>query len=139
MSAAAKVLDRLELVRQTGSGRWIARCPAHPDKSPSLSVREVGDRTLIHCFAQCEVGDVLGALGLELRDLFDHPSEHGKPASHSRIPARDILAAVDLDLLCACMILDGIVARRAASPADVEALAQIAGRIGRARDHAHGR
>ena len=33
------VLSRLERVRRSG-GSWVARCPAHEDRSPSLSVRE---------------------------------------------------------------------------------------------------
>ena len=73
MSAAPRLLDRLSKVKQTGQDRWVACCPAHGDKSPSLSVREVEDRLLIHCFAGCAVHDVLGAVGLELRDLFDAP------------------------------------------------------------------
>ena len=45
------LLDRLEAVRETGSSRWIARCPAHDDSSPSLAVRELDDgRILLHDF-----------------------------------------------------------------------------------------
>ncbi|MSQ55589.1 MAG: DNA primase, partial [Betaproteobacteria bacterium] len=32
---ATTLLDRLDGVRATGPGRWIAQCPAHPDKRPS--------------------------------------------------------------------------------------------------------
>jgi DNA primase len=47
MSAEA-LLAHLDKVRRTGAGRWIARCPAHDDKSPSLAIRELDDgRTLI--------------------------------------------------------------------------------------------
>ena len=62
-------LLRLDHVRQTPRG-WTARCPGHPDKSPSLSVREADDRTLVHCFAGCQPEAICRALGLELRDLF---------------------------------------------------------------------
>jgi hypothetical protein len=41
------LLDHLERVKQTGPGRWIARCPAHEDRSPSLSVRELEDGRLL--------------------------------------------------------------------------------------------
>ena len=61
--AIGQLLGKLELVRKGGRGRWIARCPAHADKDPSLSVRELGDgRILIHCFAGCDAGDVLTAI-----------------------------------------------------------------------------
>ena len=65
MSAADLLLSRLDGVRRTGSGRWIARCPAHDDRRPSLSVRELDDgRTLLHCFSGCSPDAVLDAIGL---------------------------------------------------------------------------
>src|SRR5262245_4638608 len=50
----------------------MARCPAHPDRTPSLSIAVSGDRDkiLLHCHAGCAVDDILGALGLERADLF---------------------------------------------------------------------
>lgn len=64
------LLSRLDKVKPQGRGH-LARCPAHQDKSPSLSIKEADDgRVLVHCFAGCSVADVLAAVGLELRDLF---------------------------------------------------------------------
>lgn len=69
--SAEVFLSRLSGVRRTGEGRWVAQCPAHDDRGPSLSVRDVGDgRTLLHCFAGCEVADVLAAIGATWADLF---------------------------------------------------------------------
>ena len=66
---AQDVLDRLKKV--TGSkGKWIACCPAHQDKSPSLAVTETDDRVLVHCFSGCDAQDVTAAIGLNLADLF---------------------------------------------------------------------
>lgn len=90
MSTAA-LLDRLEAVRATGSGRWVARCPGHQDKAPSLSVREIDDRTLIHCFAGCAAADVLAAVGLRLSDLFESRQPFEAPSKHTRIPLRDLV------------------------------------------------
>ena len=65
------LLALLKDVRQVGPGRWVARCPAHEDRTPSLSIREAEDgRILMHCFAGCRTSDVLQALGLTFRDLF---------------------------------------------------------------------
>ena len=65
------LLQRLEGVRRTGADRWIAQCPSHQDRRPSLSIREVSDgRVLCHCFSGCSVEEVLSAVGLELSDLF---------------------------------------------------------------------
>lgn len=65
------LLSRLEGVRTSGRG-WIARCPAHDDRSASLSVSEGRDglRAMVKCFAGCEVLAVLRSIGLELADLF---------------------------------------------------------------------
>lgn len=70
------VLSRLEGIKRNGSG-WIARCPAHEDRSPSLSVGEGDDgRVLLHCQAGCETSAVCAALGLEVADLMP-PKTHG--------------------------------------------------------------
>ena len=44
---------------------WMARCPAHDDREPSLSVRDTEDgKVLVHCHAGCEQSRVIDALGL---------------------------------------------------------------------------
>ena len=101
---AEKILDRLESVRETGPGRWIARCPAHDDRSPSLSIREIDDLLLLHCFSGCDVSEVVSAAGLELSDLFpDRPRSH-KPISKP-IPTADVLRCLSSEItvlmLCA--------------------------------------
>lgn len=64
------LLSRLDKVQGHGSKRQ-ARCPAHEDRSPSLSIREATDgRVLLHCHAGCEVSDIVESLGLTLGDLF---------------------------------------------------------------------
>ena len=65
------LLDRLTHVKQTRPNRWQARCPAHDDRSPSLAITETSEGTiLIKCWAGCGAGEIVGAVGLELRDLF---------------------------------------------------------------------
>jgi putative DNA primase/helicase len=75
------VTDRL--AERTGyrgrNGSW--RCPAHDDRHPSLSVSNGDGKVLLHCHAGCELADILTALGLEQRDLFDQPRQNG----HRRI------------------------------------------------------
>lgn len=67
----ARLLDRLDQVRDKGRDRWVARCPAHEDRKPSLSIAETPDgRVLVNCFSGCAVEDVLAAVGLTLEDLF---------------------------------------------------------------------
>ena len=47
--------------RRSGAG-WIAKCPAHDDKNPSLSIRDADGKVLLHCHAGCTQGDVIDAL-----------------------------------------------------------------------------
>lgn len=64
-----------EFAKRLGARRcgnsWVARCPAHLDRSPSLSIAEGNDgRVLVKCFAGCPTQAVLEALNLGWRDLF---------------------------------------------------------------------
>ena len=63
------LLGRLEGVRPAGPNSWVARCPAHDDRNPSLSVSVKEGRVLLHCFAGCPPEAVLEAVGLTWRDL----------------------------------------------------------------------
>jgi hypothetical protein len=70
---AAQIAELLH-ARRSGTGRWMARCPAHGDKTPSLSIREAPDgRTLIHCHAGCGLMNILEACSLHPRELFAGP------------------------------------------------------------------
>tara|TARA_R110002049_G_scaffold281333_1_gene460843 strand:+ start:10221 stop:10706 length:486 start_codon:yes stop_codon:yes gene_type:complete len=74
--SAHDIVSRLDHCRQSGDGKWIARCPAHQDNGPSLTIADKGDgRTLIHCFAGCGALDVLTALGLDWSDLYPPKQE----------------------------------------------------------------
>jgi hypothetical protein len=60
--------------RSVSKGKWQARCPAHSDRSPSLSICEGKDgRVLVHCFAGCTIEQILIAVRLQKRDLFAGP------------------------------------------------------------------
>src|SRR5262249_48596727 len=82
------ILARLESIRPTSKG-WIARCPAHVDRSPSLTIREGELGVLLKCFAGCTLNEICRAIGIEIKDLFfDRPiSRRSKLASAGR-PSR---------------------------------------------------
>lgn len=66
---AAAVAARCDRARRGGDG-WLARCPAHEDRTPSLAVSDGRDgRVLIRCWAGCATRDVLAALGLTWREV----------------------------------------------------------------------
>src|SRR5262245_39910395 len=63
------IIFKLSAVKR-GSG-WQAKCPAHDDRSPSLSISQGDDgRILLHCHTGCSSQSVITALGLEMSDLF---------------------------------------------------------------------
>ena len=47
-------------LRPSGDG-WVARCPAHDDHNPSLSIRKGDDEWLLHCHAGCATENVVAA------------------------------------------------------------------------------
>jgi hypothetical protein len=70
----AEAFADLMQAQRIGAGRWKARCPAHNDRSPSLSIREGDDgRVLVICRAGCSLDSILAALKLARRDLFAGP------------------------------------------------------------------
>ena len=71
------LLNELHKVRKNGDGKWMACCPAHDDKSPSLSIKESAEGTiLVHCFAGCEPSEILAMVGLGMADLFPQTDQH---------------------------------------------------------------
>ena len=47
--------------RRVGS-RWMAKCPAHEDRRPSLSIGARSGKVLVHCHAGCSQSELIGAL-----------------------------------------------------------------------------
>jgi hypothetical protein len=140
VTIADRLLDRLEGVRKAGRG-WIARCPAHADRSASLSISEGDDgRVLLHDFAGCEVADVLAAVGLTLADLFPDrvrdDSPEGRRAARAAFretgwrAALGVLAAESGVVLAAARVI----AREILTPDDTARLALAVERIRAARE-----
>lgn len=73
------ILGRLRKISRAGAG-WIACCPAHPDRSPSLSIQEQSGRILVHCFAGCSVEAICIAIGITTKQLFTQPRAKPEPA-----------------------------------------------------------
>ena len=74
--AVQRLLDRLDAVRPAGPDKWVARCPCHDDKKPSLSVTQGDGAAVSYCHAcQSKGSDVCDALGLPTAALFDDWNE----------------------------------------------------------------
>jgi putative DNA primase/helicase len=76
--------------RETGSGQWKSRCPAHKGRSSNLSVKQADDGAVIlHCHhvdatgQTCSAEAIVRSLGLEMRDLF--PDKLGSPPGKARV------------------------------------------------------
>jgi hypothetical protein len=88
MADVGFLLSKLRKVRKTGQGRWMACCPAHEDRSPSLAVRDDAGKILIKCFAGCGTGDVVAAVGMELADLMpERPADNRGPLRAPFLPS----------------------------------------------------
>ena len=67
------ILSHFNGVKQTGANTYMALCPAHDDKNPSLSIRysDEENRICLHCFAGCDRKEILRCAGLNEKDLFE--------------------------------------------------------------------
>lgn len=117
-----RITSNLERVRRSGPGRWVARCPAHKDRTASLSIRELDDgRVLVHCFAGCAVADVVTAAGASMEDLFPpHLAAPGggQPAERRPFSVRELIDALARELGVAWVLLADLAAGREIVPKD---------------------
>lgn len=131
---AEALLERLDRVRQRGADQWSARCPAHDDKGPSLSVKELSDgRVLLHCFAGCDVDEIVAAIGLEIAELFPPRPAAGQGSAPARrrglLTASQALELIDHETQLIWVSGENIATGIALNPDDLDRVRQAAGRI----------
>jgi hypothetical protein len=126
------ILHRLENVRKSGDG-YSCRCPAHQDRSNSMTIRETDDGViLLHCFAGCTSHEITSAVGINESDLFpprpSNPGAVGKPLRNP-FPAMAALKALSFD---ACFVAQCAITLRHSEKlpeSDIERLTEAAARI----------
>ncbi len=125
------LLSRLGRAKQTGPGRWIARCPSHNDRSPSLSIRETDDGTvLLKCWTGCSAADVMAACGLTLADLFPAPRQGRGPLRPSaRWIPHDVLRCLAAETLVVLVAAEAVGRGQTLSTDDMERLSVAASRF----------
>lgn len=117
---AEDFIARLEKVRGTGDRQWSARCPAHADKGPSLSIKDSDGKILINCFAGCGAADIVSAVGLRLSDLFP-PSNDAERAIYRRERfTKATLKDMRQELMISLITLGDLISGRALKPQDFE-------------------
>lgn len=124
------LLIQLHKVKQTGHGQYIAICPSHHDKNPSLAIRQTdGGKILLRCFAGCSVHEIVSAIGLSLTDLFPKESYYSKPTKNP-YPAASVLRCIQTEALivvtAACNMAKGM----KLTSEDIQRLVLAASRIG---------
>lgn len=144
MSQLEPILAMLEKVKGR-NGHYVACCPAHADRNPSLTIRETNDgKVLLHCFAGCTVQDVCDALNIKMEDLFPpksddkfHP-DYNTPAKplKTRFMASDLLKVIAFEAKVVMVAANDLALRRPLSDADAQRLRLAVSRIGEALDAA---
>lgn len=81
-----EVLARFNRVKRCGSG-YKAECPAHDDKRQSLFISEKDNKILMHCYAGCDIRDIVNAVGLQMKDLFKEEINNHKKSKKDNIVA----------------------------------------------------
>jgi hypothetical protein len=93
------VLPKLDGVKPSSGGGYMARCPVHEDGSASLSLGIGQEHPVVfHCHAGCRPDDILSALNLSWDDLtkprdqvddrFSQPRRNSKPFGSGGFVAR---------------------------------------------------
>lgn len=108
----------------------MAKCPAHADKSASLKVTDAGGGlTLAHCFAGCEIADILAAVDLTLEDLFpDRLPVNHKGRRPPWIPS-DVFNIARREIGVAAVIACDLHKQRTVSEDDYQRLLKAVGRL----------
>lgn len=137
--SASKLLSRLQRVRRTGPGKWIASCPTREDRSPSLAIRELDDgRVLLHDFGGDSVEAILSAVGLSFADLYPEvPGGFAKPVKRP-FNAADVLSLVAFESSVAVIVIADVVEHGGATPEDLDRLLEAAQRLGHAAEVCNG-
>ncbi len=125
-------LSRLQKVRKTGKGSWMACCPAHQDKNPSMTIAEGSDgRALVHCFSQqCSIEDIANAVGLSVSDLMpENVGYHRAKPVRRMYNAMDVLQAIRSDLYLSFIVMKDIQAGKVPTSDESLNFAKAIGRV----------
>ena len=86
MTSASEIAKVLKKPKKNVDGSWIACCPAHNDKTPSLSISDAdNDKILWKCHAGCTQDEVQAALtDLGVFEPREEHQEHIHPPAFTK-------------------------------------------------------
>ena len=93
------VLSRLDKVKDLGAGKYTALCPAHQEKTPSMSIRHTDDdRILMHCFGCGANGlEIMEAMGLDAWQLYPEKQKEHYERQRIPFPAHQVLSCLQFE------------------------------------------
>jgi hypothetical protein len=93
------LLSCLHKVKKAGKDSWVACCPAHQDKSPSLTITNKPDgRILMYCFAGCDTYSILRSIDLDWQDILpESPIGHKVEKTNFGIYSSDALRLIHFE------------------------------------------
>ena len=118
-----QLLSRLDKVKANSNdpNKWLARCPAHNDRSPSLGIKQTGEgKILIHCFSGCAVTDIVGAIGLTLADLMPNDPTHKKGVKPPRFNRFELFNILYFESIILRLAIRELLNKTELSSADLE-------------------
>jgi len=83
--------------KKLGSG-WLARCPAHDDKEPSLSLSDARGKVLVHCHAGCEQSTTLRSHGFVATTNAGGAKAPWSPEYTDVLRGREVILLPDRDM-----------------------------------------
>ncbi len=133
------LLNRLDKVRNRGGGKWMASCPCHEDKTPSLAIKYDNETILLHCFSQqCSPQEICSSIGIEITELFP-PSDKfdaKQPAQKRQFyDSAQVLEGLAYEALVMHIISNDILKNGSIEPDERERLAQASCRINAALEY----
>ena len=135
------ILNKLHGVRRTSNDSWIACCPAHNDKHPSLAIRVTPEsRILIHCFAGCGLDEILTALDVTVADIQPPQSEyhHQRHSGGNNLNSSAVLYMIYREALIVAMAACDLQKGIPLNETDHARLIQAVGRITEGVNYADG-
>lgn len=125
-----KLLSRLEKVEQLPAGshnaRYRACCPAHDDKKPSLSVTLAqSGAILLKCWTGCSAEEIIGAVGMEMTELFPPMDRHHHPKERRPFSADQAASVIASDASILVMAAAKLRNKEPLTPKDMDDIIDI--------------